>query len=1048
MIYNFQNISTQRFSLNGRESYKTFIPFFVDDSHIVVLNVYDSKLQLTEIEDVSKFSVNGSTYANSKELINALHSVVFSPSMSGGDIDLSSIETEIAKLKNGKADKNHTHDDRYYTETEIDEKLSNLGSGESISKGVVDNDKIKFYNSKNQKVFQIDAKKLVEQGTSIVFENGKLVLKNNYGESLSATEVRAIESYYDKFTFVENVSDDLNFVLSDNFQLVKTTSNNYYFFSREEDLTDTKIYLNELDQFFQLTDDNKLQDFNAWELEITEENFYINTEYYFNIWGQKGEFNYFIFETKQDADDYLDEKRPEFGTLCFIKELDSFYYVDSSEDAWKNLLTDFLKKPTQNATNQYVLLADGTTSPKSNFGKVDTVNNVPPDENKNVNVDLDDILKKGNSSEKNIKLFNKDNESILISEKSIILDRKLMKIPADSTGIPLVDVIESISNNNTLLKKVEILNENYSEEEEEEYGNIQDFIETTYYGNSSIKVIYVSEFNSDEYLETKLTSYKGFEYTSSIERFYTSLNRSLTLVNYNDLNTPISQAVLESEKLVIKGIDSDNSTIRREAAIGTNPFTTAFGSKPSTWFLEENPSDLTNLQQIVMYNVDGIYSYSSLYGSSTENPITNFHIKLPKVPTPNKENYVVDFRLKSGIVALVSDIQSIFSQYTNWTNAQQRFSALVSKHNDATYNRLLGMDSNGNVNEVGLPAMTNEMSKSTDAQKDAWRLANQKSTETNYSIKPLITMVDIVSIPNGITYPININISGVNLNMVQTVNLVKVRDENGSPIIEESVKIETFTRVSATLITVSLPPNIMTNGWVVFEVTDNFISASRSEMLELTNNVRPITPPIITDWEYIGDATRDKSRDSFNANKVTLLTGTAANAGILNRAKYKANFKITLDMIDKGFEVTIKTTGTDTPVYGQGQIVPSLSIVDSNNNFIYQIDRNISQWSYYNIGALNINGNLYNVVSETGVNTPTAMTILTNSTYTIKFKGGIMSLLAIKNDNTVPHYKSPPIYVPISANVIANGLFICVDLSDRLSGTISAEVTDFKLLEY
>lgn len=99
---------------------------------------------------------------------------------------------------------------------------------------------------------------------------------------------------------------------------------------------------------------------------------------------------------------------------------------------------------------------------------------------------------------------------------------------------------------------------------------------------------------------------------------------------------------------------------------------------------------------------------------------------------------------KSGIIAHTSDIQAIFNQATNWTNASQRFSGLVSKHNDTTYNRLLGMDANGYVNEVGLPALTNEMSKATDMQKDAYRLASRK-TDEQYSLGQ--PQVDIIYPP-------------------------------------------------------------------------------------------------------------------------------------------------------------------------------------------------------------------------------------------------------------------------------------------------------------
>ena len=78
------------------------------------------------------------------------------------------------------------------------------------------------------------------------------------------------------------------------------------------------------------------------------------------------------------------------------------------------------------------------------------------------------------------------------------------------------------------------------------------------------------------------------------------------------------------------------------------------------------------------------------------------------------------------------------------SNTSIRYSGLKpenSKHNDATYNRLLGMDSNGNINEVGLPALTNEMSKSTDAQKEAHRIASRKTDETYSLSQPRVDNV-------------------------------------------------------------------------------------------------------------------------------------------------------------------------------------------------------------------------------------------------------------------------------------------------------------------
>ena len=81
------------------------------------------------------------------------------------------------------------------------------------------------------------------------------------------------------------------------------------------------------------------------------------------------------------------------------------------------------------------------------------------------------------------------------------------------------------------------------------------------------------------------------------------------------------------------------------------------------------------------------------------------------------------------------------------SNASVRYSGLLDKSADATYNQLLGVDSNGYVAKVGLSAVTNAMSKSTDAQKDAFRLASRKSTE-GYSVG--VPRVDYI-LPNIIS---------------------------------------------------------------------------------------------------------------------------------------------------------------------------------------------------------------------------------------------------------------------------------------------------------
>ena len=284
-----------------------------------------------------------------------------------------------------------------------------------------------------------------------------------------------------------------------------------------------------------------------------------------------------------------------------------------------------LDKPLENATDQYVILGDGTTSPKSDFGKVDTVNNIPPDENKNVNVDLDNILSKGNTS------------------------------------------------------------------------------------------------------VTKEIRVRGLRLKSLFEEGFPSFRPNL--LNIQD-NIYSGNIIIDGETILVNG------------------FCINFSDTRTNNNLYVVPENLT---------------------SSTRTLI---------LPTK-----------KDGKIALTSDIQSIFSQATNWTNPSQRFSSLVSKHNDATYNRLLGMDANGNANEVGLPAMTNEMSKSTDAQKDAWRIAGLKTTETYNVGQPRVDLVNPIITDKTKTYIQYVSLVGLNMFLPNGSN-IKVFKKSDDTLYKTIVEIQ------------------------------------------------------------------------------------------------------------------------------------------------------------------------------------------------------------------------------------------------------------------
>ena len=152
MTYSFLEISASKFSLNSRELFKTFLAIPVGTNNIKIVNIYDSSNVLIPTTVVSEIEVDGTTYNNSTDLINAIYDVIYSSSTSGS-LDSQQIELNrlaIIDLQNNQTGTNHNHDERYYTQTEVDSKMQNtVSSSDLISKGDVDGDYIKFRNTDN-----------------------------------------------------------------------------------------------------------------------------------------------------------------------------------------------------------------------------------------------------------------------------------------------------------------------------------------------------------------------------------------------------------------------------------------------------------------------------------------------------------------------------------------------------------------------------------------------------------------------------------------------------------------------------------------------------------------------------------------------------------------------------------------------------------------------------------------------------------------------------------------------------------------------------------
>lgn len=142
----------------------------------------------------------------------------------------------------------------------------------------------------------------------------------------------------------------------------------------------------------------------------------------------------------------------------------------------------------------------------------------------------------------------------------------------------------------------------------------------------------------------------------------------------------------------------------------------------------------------------------------------------------------------------------------NWTNASQRMSALVSKHNDATYKRLLGMDANGNLNEVGIIALINEVTKATNDQKVA--LMRQMNGEYYSSGQITVSFIMLPIIKKQLDGITTVKVLGTNLLINPETSYVRIKEKGNSSVFADC----TFTNLNSTELLVNIPNYILEIG--------------------------------------------------------------------------------------------------------------------------------------------------------------------------------------------------------------------------------------------
>ena len=367
MTYSFVDINTSKFSINGRELFKTFIPVYVNEQTIRVVNIYDSRFPLIPNTSVSEIEFDGQTYANATLLNNAIHDALFSRAVSG-DIDNAQIEANrlaIIDLSSNKANASHNHDNRYYTQTQVDQMLQNLAMGGSFpAKGRVDGDNIVFEDSKGVDLFSVDAKTFIVQGSIIEYKNKKVVLKDSSGNELSSAEVEADKLYYDVYYFQSDLETDLNdLIQNENFTIAKTIEEDFYFVSsinNTERFEGSRIILDVEDTPIDLDTPSIItENFKAWSIPSLEYDFVQLNKYKFEYWIRRNQNFQELTELGAETNKAIttagykklgktDEDIPLLGGGDFKKsEIDAkLTSVDSI-----NSLRALEKKPSENTIN-------------------------------------------------------------------------------------------------------------------------------------------------------------------------------------------------------------------------------------------------------------------------------------------------------------------------------------------------------------------------------------------------------------------------------------------------------------------------------------------------------------------------------------------------------------------------------------------------------------------------------------------------------------------------------------------------------------------------
>ena len=128
-------------------------------------------------------------------------------------------------------------------------------------------------------------------------------------------------------------------------------------------------------------------------------------------------------------------------------------------------------------------------------------------------------------------------------------------------------------------------------------------------------------------------------------------------------------------------------------------------------------------------------------------------------------------------------------------------SGLPNKNADITNFRKVRVQNASGLDTVvdSKNLLTDGVTSMTDAEKDAWRLAQRKSNENYNTAAPQISVVNPFLIKNTDNFPLAVAVTGNNLFIDLTNSIVtmkRVKDSNGNPVSDAEINITQYVRNS------------------------------------------------------------------------------------------------------------------------------------------------------------------------------------------------------------------------------------------------------------